>query len=39
MIHLAFLEPAQTQSTPVTDVHCTNPVTDDKRSRNDQKKF
>ena len=26
-------------STPVTDVHCTNRVIDNKRSRNDQKKF
>ena len=26
-------------TTPVTDVHCTNRVIDNKRSRNDQKKF
>ena len=38
MIHLAFSRTSP-NSTPVTDVHCTNPVIDNRRSRNDQKKF
>ena len=37
MIHLAFSRTSP-NSTPVTDVHCTNLVIDNKRSRNDQKK-
>ena len=38
MIHSAFSRTSP-NSTPVTDVHCTNPVIDNKRSRNDQKKI
>ena len=38
MIHSAFSRTSP-NSTPVTDVHCTNPVIDNKISRNDQKKI
>ena len=37
MIHSSFSRTSP-NSTPITDVHCTNPVIDNKRSRNDQKK-
>ena len=38
MIHSAFSRTSPI-STPVTDVHCTNPVIDNERSLNDQKKI
>ena len=38
MIHSA-LSRTSPNSTPVTDVHCTNPLIDNKRSRNDQKQI
>ena len=38
MIHSAFSRTSP-NSTRVTYVHCTNPVIDNKRSRNDQKKI
>ena len=37
MIHSAFFR-TNPNSTPVTNVHCTNPAIDNKRSRNTQKK-
>ena len=38
MIHSA-LSRTSPNSTPVTDVHCTNPLIDNKRSRSDQKQI